>query len=356
MGKIKLNQPDSEPKRNQPTYNTMATKIADKNVIFFNAAIYYHIETVQTNPGQDVEVKYPNNMFVDYETFIGANGELGTSIKKTKVFSADSIAAAAIDEILNKIIDEVKSADESDASAKTVAEFAEGRPGFMQILDTVNKKLSLPDDFAKDVKGKIAKDVLSGIKRRCKVSGNKRHNTTDEFKANVAEGFMKWLFHAARYVAISLVFNIQSTISKFNINAVNTGLFLAAIDAGAKLEDLYTATNGCETWSVQVKKITKKAKTEGAEDKKSGAGKSKNKKSVEVSDSDEDEAPRRGDKKKVLKKKKDESDDEDVPKKGAKKASKKEESSDSEDEAPKRRSASKIQEDEEASEEEDADE
>lgn len=332
----------------------MATKIADTNVIFFNAAIYYHVEAVQAVKGQEVEVKYPDNLFVNYETFIENNGELGTSIKKTKVFSADSIAAAAIDEILTKILEEVKMADGTDALATTVTEFANGRPGFMQILDMANENLKLPEDFSKDVKGKIAKNVLSSIKRRCKVSGNKRHNTTDEFKSSLAEGFMKWLFHAAKYVAISLIFNIQTTVSKFNINAVNTGLFLAALDAGAKLDDIYIAANPCETWSIQVKKITKKTKSEGSDDKKAKAGKSSMKKSLDISDDDEEEAPRRkaAPKKKSSKKDDDSESEDEKPKK---KPSKKDDS-ESEDEKPKKKPASKIQDDEEEDDEEEADE
>lgn len=326
-----------------------ATKTIDANVTYMNAAILYHIEAYQEVSDEHI-VRYPSNLFVGYKEFVENN--CSVPAKRQKSFSSDAVAAATIEDIFNKIVDDVKTAQEDEKDIVTVDEFAKERPGSMSILKAMSR-LSRDSAFEDDMKPKLMKDVLGNVKRKCKVTGRGRHQVSDALKADIANKFMTWLYHAAKYVAASLLFNKTQSISKFSDNAIHVGFFQAACDAKASLSDIYTLANSCDAWQIVTKVIVKKASPKAEEGSKKG-GKAAKKRVAEVSDDEDDEEdykPKKGGKKgKKPAESDDESDEEEAPKKSTKKKPAKE--SDDEEEAPKKSSkkASKIDDDEEEAE------
>jgi len=317
-----------------------STKTADANVVYFNASILYHIQNMQSVSDDELIVRYPDNIFVSYKDITEGGIEITATVKnKNKAFSADAVATATIDDIFSKIVDDIKTAQQDEVEIEDLAAFAKERPGSLTVLTSM-AKLTRNEDFNGDMKAKFSKAVISNIKRKCKVTGRGRHSVTDKLKVDVAEKFMTWMFHAAKHVAAALIFNRTQSISKYSDNAINVGFFMAALAAGAKLSDIYTLANSCETWQVVTKVIVKKASPVKGEESAAKGGKKK-KQIAEVSDDDdEDDAkPKRGAKK--VTKKKVESEDEDSEEEAPKKASKKKQTVESDDEAPPKKSSKK---------------
>ncbi len=341
-----------------------ATKSTDANVAFFNAAVLYQLRSIQSVADDELIVKYPDNMYINYQDFIDNNCEPNiVDKKKNKAFSADAVAAAAIEDIFNKVVDDIKTAQEDEKDLTLVSDFAKERPGALTILKSM-AKLSRPEDFNSDMKGKVTKNVTQHVKRKCKVTGRGRFSVTDALKSDVAEKFMTWMFHAAKYVAIALIFNKTTTVSKYSDNAINVAFWSAAQDAGASLTDLYTLANSCDAWQVVTKVIVKKTPgAKGDDDKPKKGGKGTKKKVAEVSDDEEDDddvKPVKKAGKKTAKKAADSDDEEEEKpskKSGKKKAAVDSDEEDDEEEAPTpkkgSKKASKIDADEEDEEEAD---
>lgn len=317
----------------------------DFAVVYFNAAVYYHLDKFQSCASSFENVKYPAKKFANFETFIESGGNITSGSKRTKAFSADAVAQKILQEILTKIAEDVKDIDESETTVTDLAVFKQNRPGFIGLLSAFESK-ELAKDFDKEVSTNIGKKLSSLMKKKFKPSGKKKISISDSLQGKIINAFKVWTFKAARSVAAGLVFSTSNSISKFTAVEVKTGYLLAAVDAGASLDDFYTATSVCEVWSTDPKEIKKAIKNTDSEDKP----KKKNSKTVaQISDDeDEDETPKR------RKNAKDDSDDE----KPAKSKKNKKPQSDDEDESPKKpaKKPAKIEADEEDEEEVEEDE